>query len=96
MQLRPKVLVDYTREPYIFPAEDVRITFDKNIRTARFATDMFNPDLPTYPIWDLRNCAVLEVKFNRYLPSFVASLVQAGAAQRLSVSKYLYCRQHEL
>ena len=28
-QLRPKVLVDYDREPYVFPAEDVRITFDK-------------------------------------------------------------------
>ena len=95
-QLRPKVLVDYTREPYVFPAEDVRITFDKNIRTARRATELFNPDLPTYPVWDLRNCAVLEVKFNRYLPSYVAALVQAGAAQRLSVSKYLYCRQYEL
>jgi len=93
--LRPKVLVDYTREPYTFPAEDVRITFDKNIRTALRATDLFNPNLVTYPIWSLRNCAILEVKFNKSLPAHVASLVQARAAQRTAASKYVLCRQYE-
>lgn len=31
--LRPVVIVDYVREAYIHPAEEVRITFDKQIRT---------------------------------------------------------------
>ena len=94
-QLRPKVLVDYDREPYVFPAEDVRITFDKNVRTAMRCTDLFNPHVPTYPVWDLKGCAILEVKFNGYLPAYAASLIQAGAAQRTAASKYVYCRQYE-
>ena len=52
--LQPKVLVDYTREPYVFPSEDVRITFDKNVRSAMRSTDLFNPNTVTYPVWELR------------------------------------------
>ena len=94
-QLRPKVLVDYTREPYVYPIEDVRITFDKNIRTGMRSTDLFNPEVPTYPVSELRNCMILEVKFNRYLPTYIQSLVQLGASQNVAASKYVFCRQYE-
>ena len=77
-QLRPRVLVDYDREPYVFPAEDVRITFDKNLRTALRATALFDPDVPTYPVTELRNCMIMEVKFNRSLPAYVQMLIQHG------------------
>ncbi len=50
--LRPVVIVDYVREAYIHPAEEVRITFDKQIRTGLYQTDMFNPNIPTYPVFD--------------------------------------------
>ena len=50
--LRPAVIVDYVREAYIHPAEEVRITFDKQLRTGLFSRDMFNPALPTYPVFD--------------------------------------------
>lgn len=93
--LKPKVLVDYTREPYVFPAEDVRITFDKNVRTAHRCTDLFNPHVITYPIWDLRNCMILEVKFNESLPQYVQELLTLGSAQRTAASKYVFCRQYE-
>lgn len=94
-RIRPKVLVDYTREPYVFPVEDVRITFDKDIRTAMRSTDLFNPNVPTYPVSNLKNCMVLEVKFNRYLPYYISTLIQVGAADHSAVSKYLYCRTYE-
>ena len=93
--LRPKVLVDYTREPYVFPAEDVRITFDKNVRTALRCTDLFNPNVVTYPVWDLRNCMILEVKFNESLPFYVQELLTLGSSQRTAASKYVFCRQYE-
>ena len=93
--LRPKVLVDYTREPYVFPAEDVRITFDKDIRTALRCTDLFNPNVVTYPVWDLRNCMILEVKFNESLPLYVQELLTLGASERTAASKYVFCRQYE-
>ena len=93
--LRPKVIVDYTREPYVFPADEVRVTFDKNVRTALFSTDLFNPDLPTYPVWNLKNCMILEVKFNKSLPQYVQMLVQMNGAERTAASKYVFCRQYE-
>lgn len=93
--LQPKVLVDYVREPYVFPAEDVRITFDKDVRTAMRCTDLFNPHVVTYPVWDLRNCMILEVKFNESLPQYVQQLLTLGAAERTAASKYVFCRQYE-
>lgn len=94
-QLKPKVLVDYTREPYVYPIEDVRITFDKNIRTGMRCTDLFDEHAPTYPVMDLQNAMILEVKFNRYLPTYIRSLVQLGASQHVAASKYVACRRFE-
>ncbi len=38
-QLRPRVLVSYVREPYVYAAGNVRVTFDSNIRTSLFQRD---------------------------------------------------------
>ena len=50
--LRPAVIVDYVREAYIHQAEEVRITFDKQVRTGLYSVDMFNPQIPTHPVFD--------------------------------------------
>lgn len=94
-RIKPKVLVDYTREPYVFPYEDVRITFDKNVRTAMRCTDLFNANVPTYPVWDLADCMILEVKFNGSLPLYVQELIQVDAARHTAASKYVFCRQYD-
>ncbi|MBR4906943.1 MAG: polyphosphate polymerase domain-containing protein [Clostridia bacterium] len=93
--LRPKVLVDYYREPFVFPLEDVRITLDRNIRTGYFSTDLFNPHAITYPATELIGQCVLEVKFNNYLDPYVAELIQLPASLKTAASKYLFCRQYD-
>ncbi|HWQ57852.1 MAG TPA: polyphosphate polymerase domain-containing protein [Clostridia bacterium] len=93
--LRPVVLVDYMREAYVFPVEDVRVTFDKNVRTGYRSTALFDPNVPTYPVvadYDM----VLEIKFNRYLPTYIRALLQTDAHARSAVSKYALCRKFEL
>lgn len=95
LHLQPKVIVDYWREPYTFPYEDVRITFDKHIKTAYRCVDIFDPDVPTFPALE-RDDAVLEVKFNRALPSYIWGLIQTQAPLRSAVSKYCACRKFEL
>lgn len=45
--LRPKVIVDYLREPYVAQTGNVRITFDKNLKTGLHAVEIFNKELPT-------------------------------------------------
>ena len=92
--LRPRVIVDYAREAYLHPAEDVRITFDLSLRSGLFSRDLFNPNLPTVCPHD-RNVEILEVKFNNYLPGYVAALLSGTEAERSAVSKYILCRRYE-
>ena len=92
--LRPRVIVDYAREAYIHPAEDVRITFDLSLRTGLASHDLFNPRLPTVCPHD-RNVEILEVKFDNYLPDHVAGLLHGIEAERSAVSKYILCRRYE-
>ena len=92
--LRPRVLVDYAREAYMHPTEDVRITFDLNLRTGLHSVDLFNPKLPTVCPHD-RNVEILEVKFNNYLPTHIAALLSGIQAERSAVSKYILCRRFE-
>ena len=92
--LRPVVIVDYVREAYLHPAEEVRITFDKQIRTGLYQTDMFNPNIPTYPVFD-DPVEVLEVKYDEFLPSYLQAILSGVTAQRSAVSKYTWCRRYE-
>ena len=92
--LRPAVIVDYVREAYIHNAEEVRVTFDKQLRTGLFSSDMFNKDLPTYPVFD-DPVEILEVKYDEFLPSYIQSILSGITAQRSAVSKYTWCRRYE-
>ena len=92
--LRPKVIVDYAREAYLHPAEEVRITFDMSLRTGLHSVDLFNPNLPTVCPHD-RNVEILEVKFNNYLPGYISALLYGVEAERSAVSKYILCRRYE-
>lgn len=95
--LRPVVVVDYIREAYLHPAEQVRITFDKQLRSGLGQTDIFNADLPVFPPLPDPDQVILEVKFNRLLPPYISDLLSsaAGWASRSAISKYTICRQYE-
>ena len=92
--LRPAVIVDYVREAYIHQAEEVRITFDKQVRTGLHSVDMFNPQVPTYPVFD-DPVEILEVKFDEFLPSYLQAILSGVTAQRSAISKYTWCRRYE-
>ncbi len=90
-QLRPKVIVDYIREPYVYTAGNVRITFDRDIR-ASFCIDQFlSPDCPTMPV-SMANTVLMEVKYDDYMPDIVQMCIQEGERQQEAFSKYAACR----
>jgi hypothetical protein len=91
-RMQPKVIVDYVREAYICPYGNVRITFDKNLKTGLGQTDLFDPDLMTVDAFDT-NLIVLEIKFDEYLPELVRTAVQGENIHRQSNSKYVICRK---
>ena len=82
---------------YLHPAEEVRITFDMQLRSGLNSVDMFNPYLPTVPPFD-HDEIILEVKYNQVLPPYIASLLTYAlrdGACRSAISKYVYCRRFE-
>ena len=88
--LRPRVIVDYDREPWVMDAGTVRITFDQNIRAAVGSLDLFDPALPTLPVQEPDEL-VMEVKFTEFLPQIVRTLLPPKAQELTAVSKYVLC-----
>ncbi len=88
--LRPKTIVDYTRDAFIFPAGNVRVTLDYNIRTGLGSTDFLNPRSVTVPAGDAP--AILEVKWDEFLPDVIRNAVQLPGRHTSAFSKYAACR----
>lgn len=88
--VRPKVIVDYEREPFVCDAGTVRVTFDSNLRAAAPTADIFNPDLPTYGVLPFGK-TIMEVKFTEFFPQFVKELLPPGAHDLSAISKYVLC-----
>lgn len=88
--LRPRTIVDYTREPFIYPPGNVRVTLDYDIRTGLGCTDFLDPDCVTVPAGDAP--IILEVKWDNYLPEIIRAAVQLGGCRASAFSKYAQCR----
>ena len=88
--LKPRTIVDYTREPFIYEPGNVRVTFDYNIRTGLTCTDFLNPDCVTILAGD--PIVIMEVKWDEFLPSIIKSAVQMPGRRVTAFSKYAQCR----
>ncbi len=90
--LRQDVIVDYTREAYVSDLSNIRITFDKDLRTGLTNTDLFNKDAPSIKALD-EPWMILEVKYNNFLPDYIKKILQLRSAQRYAISKFVICKK---
>lgn len=90
--LRPKVVVDYMRSAYVFPAGNVRITFDKNIRASDKVLHFLDGKCDYVPAGNCEN-KILEIKYDEFLPGFIGQLMENGNMIQTSYSKYKLCRE---
>lgn len=88
--LKPRTIVDYTREPFVFGPGNVRVTIDYNIRTGLFRTDFLNPDTLTLPAGE--SPIILEVKWDDFLPDIIKDAVSIPGRRVTAFSKYEQCR----
>lgn len=88
---RPKAVVEYRRQAYIAKENRIRITIDSNIIATEACFDIFSPKLLQYPVLDPYN-AVLEVKYNGFLLSYIKDVVSQANRSEFSVSKYCLSR----
>ncbi|GAB4241999.1 MAG: polyphosphate polymerase domain-containing protein [Saprospiraceae bacterium] len=92
-KLQPVVNVIYEREPYQFkidPMNDLRITFDKDLRAVR-APGIDELFVDKQPVMAMNGHFIMEVKFNNYLPGWVRQLVVSMNLKKGPASKYTLC-----
>lgn len=92
-QLKPRVLVSYVREPYVYSAGNVRVTFDSQIRSGLFHRSFLDEAVPDISATDTPFDQILEVKYDAYLPEIIACLLQTGGLRQQAFSKYGACRR---
>lgn len=90
--LIPSIIVDYNREPFVYPVEDVRITFDEDISSGRYNYDLFSKELLPYRVLE-PNEVILEVKFNHFLPSTIKKVLDTVPKTRIAMSKFAICKE---
>lgn len=88
----PKTIVEYRRKAYMRPENNIRITIDSQIRALEGHTALlFEPDPGLYPVLDPRK-AVLEVKYNYFLLSYIRDIIRSCNQSELAISKYCMAR----
>ncbi len=91
--LRPRVLVSYIREPYVYDAGNVRVTFDSDIRTTLYHRNFLEERVADIGTDDQVHDMVLEVKYDAFLPAVLRNIMQMDTIRQQAFSKYEACRR---
>jgi hypothetical protein len=91
-QYKPKVIIDYMRDAFIFDFFNLRITFDKNLHSNNTDFDLFSDNLHTIPVI-LEGKQILEIKYEHIIPEYIHRTLQLDAIERMAISKYTLGRR---
>ena len=92
-RLRPVVIVEYARVPYVYKNGNVRITLDTNIASSSAVERFLDETIPKRPVLP-RGQQLLEVKYDAYLPDFIYRSLQLHSLRQTAFSKYSICRKY--
>lgn len=93
--LKPKVIVEFTRVPYIYHLGNVRITIDMDIVSSGRVGKFIDGGFPRRPILPLGQ-HLLEVKFDEFLPDFIKESLELNSLEQTAFSKYYLCRKYNV
>lgn len=85
---RPKAIVEYNRTAYMAKENQIRLTFDENIRASESNLNLFDNELQLGPVFPT-DVAIFEVKYDRFLLSYISDMI--ACINRLPVSSSKYC-----
>lgn len=92
-RLRPVVIVEYDRVPYVHVNGNVRVTLDTNISSSKYIEGFLDETVPKRPVMPIGQ-QLLEVKYDEFLPDHIYRNLQLDNLQRTAFSKYYICRKH--
>lgn len=86
-QYRPKAVVTYKRKAFVAKENSIRITFDHHLKGTESYYNIFDPNINENYIMD-PYLAVMEVKFNGFILSYIKDVIDMVDLPETSVSKY--------
>ena len=90
--MRPKVIVEYERVPYVSKLGNVRITFDVNLSSSTDVSNFLNGNYKKRPVM-AKDMLLMEVKWDDFLPDVVYRAISVENLQQTAFSKYCLCRR---
>ena len=92
--LEAKSLVSYDRLAYFLPYDNMRVTFDLDLRgSTKFSSFDVN-DLSGCKFFMPTGYQILELKHDNKLPPFISSILSNFQLRQSSISKYVLSRLH--
>jgi len=90
--LRPILIIDYERQAFELPFENIRITIDRGLRAFLDPSRLFDKNAPSLRVPNASGC-ILEVKYRHAIPDFIRSILSEFDLTGVSIGKYIICRQ---
>lgn len=88
---QPKTMVRYVRRAFLYPANNIRITFDTQIEASADRWSLFE-ERPCLRMVLPADVGVLEVKYDGFLFSFMKEILESVNALPMANSKYVQAR----
>ena len=90
--MKPRVIVEYDRTPFVEKLGNTRVTLDRNIRSSDAVLSFLEKDIPARPVMPAGK-QILEVKYDEFLPDYLYRNLQLSSMRQTAFSKYYLCRR---
>lgn len=85
--MKPRIIIEYERTAFTYPLGNVRVTLDRNISYSKDIKDFLEDRINLIPIQD-KGQHVLEVKYDEFIPDYIAQVLELGNLERTAFSKF--------
>lgn len=85
--MKPRVVIEYERTAFTYPLGNVRVTLDRNISYSKDICHFLEDRINLIPIQN-KGQHVLEVKYDEFIPDYIAQVLELGNLNRTAFSKF--------
>lgn len=88
---KPKSIVEYQRFAFVAKENNIRLTFDSEIKATESSFDLFSDNLPLYSVFP-KDKVVFEVKYDKFMLGYISDIISKINSKSISSSKYCLSR----
>lgn len=84
---RPKTIIEYQRRAFMAKENNIRLTFDSDIRATESCFDLFAENLVMHPVFD-QTKTIFEVKYDKFMLGYISEIISTIDRRKVTSSKY--------